>query len=389
MLSYWETQSLLNYDYIIIGSGIVGLSTAISLKEENDKHRVVVMERDILPTGASTKNAGFACIGSLTEILDDIKTMGKETSVELVKTRLQGLKLLRERLGDANIGYKENGSYEVISDREIHALDHLKEVNDLLRPIFNGKDAFTLCPHELLNQTGFNENYVRHLIQNNFEGEINTGKMMSSLISHANRMGVEILSNCKVEKFEDLGGEKGAQVSVFNQTLGHDVTFRCKKLAICTNAFTGSLIPNIDVIPGRGQVVVTEPIPNLKFKGIYHFDEGYYYFRVIDDRILFGGGRNLDFEKEKTSQFQFNQKIQDKLLYYLSNLILGVKQEDIKIAQRWVGIMAFGKDKKPIIEYHSPNIVLGVRMGGMGVAIGSLVGQKVASLCLINNRPSL
>ena len=66
MLSYWEKQSLLQYDHIVLGSGIVGLSAAISLKERQPQARVLVLERALLPTGASTKNAGFACIGSLT-----------------------------------------------------------------------------------------------------------------------------------------------------------------------------------------------------------------------------------------------------------------------------------------------------------------------------------
>ena len=72
MFSYWEQQSFFNYDYIIIGAGITGLSTAIELKERQPKATVLVLERGILPTGASTKNAGFACMCSDTELLADL-----------------------------------------------------------------------------------------------------------------------------------------------------------------------------------------------------------------------------------------------------------------------------------------------------------------------------
>src|SRR5271154_267438 len=99
MLSFWEKQSLLNYDIIIIGSGIVGLSTAISIKEKAPRKRIMVLERAVLPTGASTKNAGFACIGSLTEILDDLKKMSEDEVLQLVDLRLKGLLKLRTRLG--------------------------------------------------------------------------------------------------------------------------------------------------------------------------------------------------------------------------------------------------------------------------------------------------
>ncbi len=37
--------------------------------------------------------------------------------------------------------------------------------------------------------------------------------------------------------------------------------------------------------------------------------------------------------------------------------------------------MGVGTEKKPIIKKISPNVVCAVRMGGMGVAIGSFVGQ--------------
>ena len=64
-LSFWEKESFLNRsDYVIIGSGIVGLSAALHLKQREKGKKVTVLERGILPSGASTKNAGFACIGS-------------------------------------------------------------------------------------------------------------------------------------------------------------------------------------------------------------------------------------------------------------------------------------------------------------------------------------
>ena len=40
--------------------------------------------------------------------------------------------------------------------------------------------------------------------------------------------------------------------------------------------------------------------------------------------------------------------------------------------------MGVGKEKKPIIDFVSKNVLAAVRMGGMGVAIGSLVGEIAA-----------
>ena len=61
-LSYWEKESFFsNYDAIVIGSGIVGLNAAIHLKKTAPSLKIVILEKGFLPTGASTKNAGFAC----------------------------------------------------------------------------------------------------------------------------------------------------------------------------------------------------------------------------------------------------------------------------------------------------------------------------------------
>ena len=52
------------------------------------------------------------------------------------------------------------------------------------------------------------------------------------------------------------------------------------------------------------------------------------------------------------------------------------------VANRWTGIMAFGATKQPILEEKAPHVFLGVRMGGMGVAIGSAVGERLAEMML-------
>src|SRR5690606_21261102 len=115
MLSFWEREHFVQYDYVIVGSGIVGLSTAVSIKEADKQASVLVLERGLLPTGASTRNAGFACFGSLTELIADVNTMGAEETVALVLNRWSGLEKLRKRLGDQTLDFKNYGGYELIS----------------------------------------------------------------------------------------------------------------------------------------------------------------------------------------------------------------------------------------------------------------------------------
>ena len=42
--------------------------------------------------------------------------------------------------------------------------------------------------------------------------------------------------------------------------------------------------------------------------------------------------------------------------------------------------MGVGQQKKPIVNQVNDNVYCGVRLGGMGIAIGSLVGKELADL---------
>ena len=135
----------------------------------------------------------------------------------------------------------------------------------------------------------------------------------------------------------------------------------------------------MDIQPGRGLVMVTKPISKeIPFSGTFHYDKGYVYFRKVEDRILLGGGRNMDFEGEKTLSMEVNPKNREYLLHILNNIIL--PDCDIEIDLEWTGIMAFGKNKKPIVEMVENNIGLAVRLGGMGVAIGWQTAEELVNM---------
>lgn len=374
MFSYWEQQSFLHYDHIVIGSGIVGLSTAIELKDRFPQKRVLVLERSLFPFGASTRNAGFACMGSFTELLDDLKTNSEAEMTSLFMERRRGLDILRNRLGDKAIGYRENGSFELISEKELPLLEQLPYINHIIEQA-TGILPFRMAS-EHIAEFGFAPGKVKAMIQNLGEGELHTGKMMRALIDYALSKGIEIKTGTEVSSFEEDG--KVVVVNTADPVRQEAIQLQCNKLFICTNAFTKQLLPKTNINPGRGQVLITEPIKDLPFKGIYHFDEGYYYFREIDGRILFGGGRNLDFEGETNTDIALNHTIQHDLAEKLRTLILPGKV--VNVAQRWAGIMAFGDTKRPIAGSFGSNIYGAFRMGGMGVALGSAIAKELVSI---------
>ena len=366
-LSYWEIKSwLTNVDYTIVGSGIVGLNCALQLKKRFPKANILILEKGTLPQGASTKNAGFACFGSLSEIVADLKTHTEQEVLDLVQKRVKGLQKLRDNLGDKTIDYQQLGGYELFntnSDLFETCLHQKTLVNNLLKPVFED-NVFSLKE----NRFGF-KNIKKQYCFNQFEGQIDTGRMMEALLKKALLKGIKILNNVSVSSFSEDASAVKVETNQFS--------FSTSKLLIATNGFASVLnIPKVK--PARAQVLITKPIKNLHIKGTFHLDEGYYYFRNIDNRILFGGGRNLDFKGEETTELSQTDLIQNKLEALLKTTIL--PNTPFQIEHRWSGIMGVGTQKKPIVKQLSNNVFCGVRLGGMGVAIGSLIGEGLANL---------
>lgn len=368
MVSFWERESLLRYDVIIIGAGITGLSTAASLKENKPALNVAVLERGTLPTGASTKNAGFACFGSISELAQDRKALGDEGMVNLVSKRWQGLQKTIARLGEQPIGYENKGGYELLGLSGLHSIDTIEEVNFLLRDLFDAP-VFTVA-NKKISHFGFGK--TAQLILNPYEGQLHTGKLISNLWQYCSQLGVKIITGTEVT---GLQPDNPCQVQTAT------FTFEACAVAVCTNAFTPSLIKQkLDIRPGRGMVMLIRPEKPLSFEGTFHYEEGYYYFRDFQGKIIFGGGRNIDFETEQTDKFGLNERIERKLLEDLRDIIL--PGQPFSVEMKWSGIMAFGEHKQPIVEESEAGIFLGARLGGMGVAIGSLVGEELAQMIL-------
>lgn len=366
-LSFWEKQTwLTNIDFAIIGSGIVGLNCALTLRKNYPTSKIVIFERGQLPSGASTKNAGFASYGGLSEILEDLKTHSEENVFNLVKSRVAGLRLLRKTMGDKQMDYQENGGYELFTQHDLElyetARNNIDEVNKLLHPIFED-DVFS----EKANTFNF-KSILPNLIHNQFAGQINTGQMMQSLIKKVIAQNILILNGAEITELSDNLNDVCLQISS-----EEDVT--AKKVFIATNGFSKQFLEE-DIKPARAQVLVTKPISDLKIKGTFYFDKGYYFFRNIENRILFGGGRNLDFKAEETTEMNLTTLVQNRLEEVLNTVILPGREFEIE--QRWSGIMGFGTQKTPIVKPISNNVFCGVRLSGIGIAIGSSIGKQLA-----------
>ena len=369
--SYWENNTFFNnINVLVIGSGIVGLNAALHYKLAHPHHKVIVLERGVLPNGASTKNAGFACFGSPSELLEDLKSSSEEEVFSLVEKRWKGLQELRKLIGDEDLDFQPNYGLEVFTPNNPELFQECAEKIEYLNQqtvSIVGANTYSITP----NNYGFQ--HISGIIKNQYEGQIDTGKMMLKLTQLVIEKGIFIINNTKVESIQD----QHHHVEVNTDRLG---TLHPKKVMVATNGFAKDLL-DLEVEPARAQVLITKPIENLPFKGTFHYDKGYYYFRNIHNRVLLGGGRNLDFKGENTAKIENTAPIINELKRLLKEVIL--PSTSFEIDYTWAGIMGVGNTKNNIVKQYSENIVCAVRMGGMGVAIGSLIGKEAAEL--LNN----
>ena len=369
-LSVWEKESFFApADIIIAGSGLVGLWSAYYLKKKAPSLSITIVERGLIPTGASTRNAGFACFGTLSELIAGVREMGEEQLLELTELRYKGLKKIGKVFKDREIGMERYGGHELIANADSNELrSQIDTFNRLLKKITGEQKIFRL-QNEKIGRFGFAG--IQHLIGNESEAQLHSGKLCQALLRLVQGMGVTVLNNMEIVGYEKVHGQVLLHIR-------NSPSLLSSQLLIATNAFARQLLPQLDITPARGQVIVTSPIENLPFQGTFHFDEGFYYFRNLGDRVLLGGARNKAFEEESTSEMTLSDTIQQELERFLREVILPEKHYSIE--HRWSGIMAMGAEKMPILRAVNDHVFCAVRMSGMGVALAPVVGEKIASL---------
>lgn len=370
-LSIWEKESFFApQDVIIVGSGYAGLWSAFFLKKLHPRKKITILERGIIPVGASTRNAGFSCFGSPSELLSDVAKMGEDKMLQLVEMRFKGLAEIRKHFPDKKINYDPSGGYECFTNEKNtweNCSSKIEWLNNKLKDITGTPNTFSIADNKIAD-LGFN--HIDHLIENKLEGGLHSGKLVQALQRKVQSMGVQILTGIEVINYT----EKSKLVEVETPL----ATFTAKQLLFCTNAFTKQLLPDIDIIPNRGQVILTAPIKDLKIKGTFHFDEGYYYFRNVGNRLLLGGARNKAFEEENTLHMQTTDTIERELKNFMQTYLL--PETSFTITDKWSGIMAMGNEKSPIVQAVTERTFCCVRMSGIGVALAPIVSQQIAQI---------
>jgi gamma-glutamylputrescine oxidase len=388
--SFWErTTFLAPADLAIIGSGITGLSIAYYVKKANPSARIVVLEKGMLPSGASTRNAGFACFGSVSELLDDLDLAPEEVVAARVARRISGLQRLRRELGDDAIGYEDCGGWEIFTDarQAARCVDAIPRLNHLIAQASGQRDAFHAS-----SKNGW------PAIACPSEGALHSGMLIQTLHRRVLELGVSVLGGADVASIH----RDGDRMRIL---LKDGIDLQADLAVVASNGFAASLL-DVPIVPARGQILVSRPMTGLPWHGIFHYDAGYVYFRHLRGdagvlaapgatskpapaatsepaatdaplRLLLGGARHQDIAGERTSEEGSNSIIKEWLLDFADHVLKVPLRTELEM--EWSGVMGFTPDKDPICREHQPGIWVVAGLSGIGVSIGMQTAFEAAS----------
>ena len=421
-LSYWEKCALSEaWDFVIVGAGVTGLNAALEIKRRNPRTKVLVLEARSLGTVASTRNAGFLCLGSPSELLADYDNLGEDALINLLAAKWAGIQRTLYLLGGNAVGLRNVRGYEVLAmekspysysvpshDAVISGLPSLNAVfesaADLALPFTPKRRQKGATRHKPLPTPYFGEWHpfrrgntahtspwgpeAMGLIPMAWEGQINPFLLRESLLRYARNLGIRIQEGLEFVQRDGQGLVVKPVVPMGKDVLQNNfnsLNINAKYVIYATNALTKDLQIDLSdsVIPQRGQMWATAPLKAAdiaRLNGNFHADRGYLYARTHAGRLLLGGGRNQDFASEQTTEWSENQRISEYLKAYSVD-VLGLAP-DLEWESRWSGTMGFTQSGLPhcLVLQNGDWLVAG--MNGMGMALGPEMGRRVACLAL-------
>ena len=333
-MSFWSTKAARGThtcDVAVIGAGIVGLGAALAAQDAGVD--ALIIEQGAVGHGASGRNAGYLMRGAADNYAAAVRDWGRE------KARFLW------RLSEANLS-------------ALHALGVSKLPGCSPRPscLLAADDAEA---QELQRSAAL-------MLEDGFDCELVTRgddavwrhrdwpvALVNPRDHVCDSMEVLTLLAGKLTRPPLLGGELyGINAASDGLTLlTTQGKVSCARAIVCTNAWTGRLVPRLDrlVVPHRAQMLALDAsslIASDMPKCAYYADHGSEYLRAGDEHtILLGGKRKVDVTSEQTAAEQVTRPIQAALEAYARD-VLGCA---LPVTHRWSGTMAFTPDGLPIV----------------------------------------
>ena len=364
----------------IVGGGITGASAALWLARAGV--RAAVLEGRTIAAGASGRNGGFLLAGTAESYATAIARYGRERARRIwdFSTRNQRLAAsLADELAALGwaTGFRRTGSLRIAAtDAELAEL----VASDALQRE-DGWDA-ELLPRDRL--PACIQAYYTGAAYYPGDGEIQPARFVAGLARLAEQAGAAIYETSPVARIEPEGA--GVRITTDGGTL------RAGAALLATNAWLPEMLGPLGdgaatlagaIVSTRGQMLVTAPVTERLFDSPCYADEGYQYWRQLEDgRLVVGGWRNTSFATENTSDETPGGAVQSSLDAFVHET-LGLA--GLPIERRWAGIMAFSRDGLPYVGRlpgQQSNLYVAGGYTGHGNASAILAARTIADLIL-------
>ena len=101
------------------------------------------------------------------------------------------------------------------------------------------------------------------------------------------------------------------------------------------------------IIPTRGQVIATEPVPERYFEVPHYGRHGFdYWHQAEDGRIVAGGFRDVSFDSEFTADERAHRSGSDRAARTSSTTCMG---RELRVDYAWAGIFGMVMDFLPVV----------------------------------------
>ena len=300
--------------------------------------------------GASGRNGGFALRGMPAAFDVTAESVGEARATELMAWTESAIDTIESLAGDS---FRRVGSLRIAVDDEER--DELRtEYEALVGAGFAAEWIDRFEPPLAGRFTAA----LRHVP----DGVLQPARWVRRLAALAAEAGVEIREHERVASVDELSGAT---------------------VVVCTDGYPSGLLGPIEglIIPTRGQVIATEPVPERLFEVPHYGRHGYDYWHQSEDgRIVAGGFRDVSFDSEFTADEELTDPVQTALQGFVNDLM----GRELRIDYAWAGIFGMVMDFLPVVgrvpELDNAWVAGGYSGHGnvLGFACGELVAAAVA-----------
>jgi glycine/D-amino acid oxidase-like deaminating enzyme len=363
-----ETQNLpARADVVIVGAGYTGLSAARQLARAGAS--VVVIEREQVGWGASSRNGGQVLTGMKLEAAALVERFGESRARRLFDTASASIARLEQLIAEQTIDCEYERVGHLCAAFKPSHFDALRDEQALLARVFSHR--VHLVPRSE-QRTEIGSDAYHGVLVDEGSAALNPVKYVRGLAAAAARAGAGVVTGVAVTKLRRH--PHGWRV----ETAGGAVE-ACDVLA-ATNGYTDDAAPALRrrLVPIGSYIIATEPLDAAQAAALLPrrrvaFDSKHFlcYFRVTADRRLLFGGR-AEFGQPTPGTTRRAAGILRREMTKVFPELSGVRLD-----YAWGGNVAFTRDQMPRAG-RLDDLYYAGGYCGHGIAMATYLGEQIA-----------